>query len=254
MRANDELLDFTAPPVVEAVVSAEFMDLPELSATRLIDLQREWIEEYPELELRDALPPMALVGPVFQLTNQPSLRIWAVNQASGMLAQLQSNRIAVNWRALDGVPGYPRYARLRDEFEKRWRLVGATLPAGELPTPTTVEFAYVNRIELGDTEVMETFVNWSATTDLGDRVADDFRVVRRVASEGMPDRELKVIGHAGDDIAIGRPVLTLNIEVKAVVGPVLDDWMAVIDQCHLDARRAFQAITTEAAHNRWGKR
>lgn len=247
-------MDFSTPPVAEAVIAAEFPDVPELSAVRLIELQREWAEDYPELELRDALPPMAVVGPMFQFATQPSLRIWALNQASGMLVQLQSNRIAVNWRALEGGAPYPRYESLRNEFDKRWRSLGAATPTGVLPAPTTVEFVYVNRIELDDTDVMETFVKWGAAADSGERVVDEFRAVRLISSPEMPDRELKVIGRAAGDPSAGKAVLSLNIEVRSVVGPVVADWMGVVDQCRLDARRMFQSITTEQAHEKWGKR
>jgi uncharacterized protein (TIGR04255 family) len=117
---RDGLPKFDHPPVIEAVLSIEFVPIPGLDNYRLSRLQGEWEAEYPSIAEGPGVPPSPAdsVGlPMFnfRLEDGPR-RFRAVSTDGTSLVQTQSDRLILNWVKVDEgtYPGY--FDSLRTEF------------------------------------------------------------------------------------------------------------------------------------------
>jgi uncharacterized protein (TIGR04255 family) len=89
-------------------------------------------------------------GLKLQLTQDPACRLQIRNRDNDRMIQLQNGRLHFNWMGKTGVP-YPRYAKVRDEFEwamQRFVEFAAQEQVGEF-RPNQWEVTYVNHIQKG---------------------------------------------------------------------------------------------------------
>ena len=121
---GQDLAFFAKSPVVEVAVGVEFLQLPGLSAVRMVQLHDLWGKDFRGLQEQPALPPTAPIdgqgGFQFQIGNVlPPLRLWMLSDTEDELLQLQNDRLFLNWRKTsEGDPRYPRYPHLRDVYQQ----------------------------------------------------------------------------------------------------------------------------------------
>ena len=88
-------------------------------------------------------------GVRFQFVQTPPLpRYWFLSPDKASLVQVQSDRFALNWRQALGGETYPRYRRLRPEFERRFRTFLEVASSDEQnAVPTWCELTYINHVD-----------------------------------------------------------------------------------------------------------
>ena len=121
-----DTLNFKSPPVVEVVLSAQFVPLPLFTAPYIGLLWQKFKQEYPVSQqhaplghITEAFGVTDLIPPAmnFQfLTALPTPRCFFLSKDGGRIIQIQSDRIIQNWRKIGSEP-YPRYEQLCSEFE-----------------------------------------------------------------------------------------------------------------------------------------
>ena len=124
----DEGLPFyNAPPVVETVLGVQFEPLEKFSNAHLGIFWKSLGEEWANVS--DAAP----IEPVFEsfdahkkwshpeiqlrLSAQTHMRIQIKNVHDDRMIQLQNGRLHLNWRQSSPERHYPRYTKVREEFE-----------------------------------------------------------------------------------------------------------------------------------------
>lgn len=155
------LPDFENPPVAEVVLSAQFEPLEHFQVPHIGLLWQEYRAELPKLEEHSPLAhiieqfgPTSLARDdvhVEVTTSPPRPRCWFLNERQTVLIQVQSDRFAHNWRRVEGEQPYPRYERIRQDFEKSWQAFEAFVDREKLGrlVPDQCEIAYVNVIPVG---------------------------------------------------------------------------------------------------------
>jgi uncharacterized protein (TIGR04255 family) len=173
------LPDYERPPLVEVVLSAQFVPLPRLTIAHLGLLWARFRAEFPVVEER---PPLGQVVETFDagsapqaevsfkvMDRPPSPRLWFLKDDQSELIQVQENRLIHNWRKMGAGDAYPRYERIRDRFRAELVQFESFLSdegLGEF-TPDQAEVTYVNHIVAGDgwtthDELHRVFCQWRA--------------------------------------------------------------------------------------------
>lgn len=250
-------VDFDNPPVRETVIAFEYQRIPGLRTRELVHLQDSWQGEFTRFEDMPPIPSLpAGPGPQFVVSDEAEpLRLWSIDDSRGRLLQLQTDRLILNWRAGADLLRYPRYASLRTEFATRWgsmceQLTGLGLSA---PRPERVEFTYVNEIDDSDghvwTEALAVSVAHPSRLP-GDDGLMAFHMSRPVAGgDGAMAGAISVNARRTSTSGPSTMVVSTRLEVATSADP-----FAVLDLAHEMSLTTFEALTTEEAHRRWGRR
>jgi uncharacterized protein (TIGR04255 family) len=257
--ATAALPDFEDPPIVEALASVEFQQLP-LSTLDLGDLVRRWLTEYPQLSEQPVLPPTTAFGPAngpLQFTwggAVPSVRFWAESADSQWLAQLQGDRVVINWRRVDERK-YPGFNAL---FERVTSLVTGLVDfvaelGREAPVPLLAEYTYVNRIEAAPSEYTYSIFTEPRRAIPGVELYTGFRMVREVESE-LGRAELTITGEPIPELAAQSAVaLNETTRVFLTSNSSPDTIGQAIRFAHETSRTAFTAVTSLEMQQQWGR-
>jgi uncharacterized protein (TIGR04255 family) len=147
---------FGNPPVVEVALSIMFDTLPAYRAAHAGLLWQRIRDQFPDTEDLPEIPPTieepsgpASAPPRLELMERPRVRTWFRSADGTQLVQVQSNRLAYNWKKGSAEHHYPSY----DEVEGGFRQV---LPIfeefvskeglGKIEA-TQAELTYVNHIQ-----------------------------------------------------------------------------------------------------------
>ncbi len=156
----DHLVTFKQPPVTEVALGVQFsesvVDLEVLAA-----YSAQLSRDFPKRQQLEPLAPAREVfgaepsAPTFTIELVPAYvmpRTWFLSEDERHLVQLQGDRLIVNWRKRDPSDTYPRYARLRPNFEERLsELRGCLADARRAdPAVSLVEVTYVNELAWPD--------------------------------------------------------------------------------------------------------
>ncbi len=262
------LPNFDQPPVVEVACGVKFRKVPELNGIRLAPLYDLWKSDLPVIEEQATLPSTEAAsgssGPTIRI-DFPSLReirYWFLSEDAKDLVQLQPDRLIVNWRGQGDGVDYPRFGYILKTLTQRATELSSFV---EEHFRTKLEFlhvelSYINSLHTDGTsrwDLGDIFHTWPdfATHHLGrpenSQIAFDFPI--ESASTGR-DFFLRVSIEPGV-IGNGTPgtFLTMTAQGKPAetsIEGVVDS----IKEAHDHLVRSFAEITTEAAHERWGKR
>ena len=117
--------------------------------------RRERTSTYPN-GVRDVWHPQ-VARPMFQLQallSPPVARYWFEKAGKPDLLQIQQDRLIHNWRLGDGAVAYPRYEKVKADFEKEIQAFSKWLQAenlGEIQ-PNQCEVTYSNLIDFNESD------------------------------------------------------------------------------------------------------
>jgi uncharacterized protein (TIGR04255 family) len=265
MSAPEEsIVDFDAPPVAEVSLAVEFGAQVLDTAQILGNFWGPIRADYPKIQQQQPLPPMEqdfeVPTPTRMVFNfaGPDSRYWFVSLEGTEVIQVQSNRLAYNWRKLPPSEEYPRYGYVRERFERA--LTGLLGIAEERAVPTWCEISYVNPI---------------FTTRVGEPRPDLSSILRRVAPVAFSSLPQIPINTAlaerylikRDD---GEPYAWFHVDAQAHVDeaqalgyqlqllmggkPLTTDAagvLAFLDDGRERIVKTFQDLTTPEMHEMW---
>ena len=155
MADRSQLPEYGQPPVVEVALAIEFKQSVDFSALDLRRLADAWKDVLPRAGERPLLPRMGLpsenlLDTLFEIeetTSNPP-RLWLQSEAGDRVAQIQHDRLVVNWRKGSQAGDYPGYEIIRESLQDSWRRLAdvcAELGHDE-PTPFLCEVQYINHL------------------------------------------------------------------------------------------------------------
>ncbi|MEI6623818.1 MAG: TIGR04255 family protein [Actinomycetes bacterium] len=247
-------LDYDAPPVTEAVLGFEFEAIQELDPWHFVNIHSIWAAKYPRHSVQIPVPPSGFEGGTgFDPITQQ--RYWFEGELSGLLIQIQSDRLILNWRALDNGTAYPRYSVLRGEFLGLWDDFESYLQRSGLGLPDVrfVEFTYVNHIPSGAPLAQMLKVLRDEPPSLPGAFGPLAIQMKRVI-HGDPG-----VSAAGDLLIMAstdgaKHPSNITLVTRLSAGDPALAVASILDEAHETGRNAFTAITTDFAQDGWGKR
>lgn len=267
---SDPLPEYDRPPVVESILGVQFEPLGSLKSAHLgvywKSLGPEWsrVSDAPPLEPQfERFGASAAWGRLaFQLRlgQTPDVRLQIRNDASRMI-QVQNGRFHFNWL---GGAEYPRYPRVREEFDAaldHFRRFLAEEGLGEFRA-NQWEITYVNHIPRGTV--------WSSPRDWG-----FFRPLANTtgAAEGVPLESFGGEWHYEIAPQIGRlhiqwqhgqrsepegeDVVILTLTARGPARPTEEAGLSLsdgLDRGRDAIVRSFKALMSDEANRFWGLR
>lgn len=261
------LPEYTNPPVVEVALAIEFKQSVGFGALDLGRLAEAWHDILPHAQERPLLPKMGipaegLLDTLFEIeetANNPP-RLWLQNESADRVAQIQHDRLVVNWRTGDGTGSYPRYGTIRDSMSDSWRrLTIACAERGyDNPIPFLCEVQYINH--LGPDQ------GWHSPQDTPRLIkpwrgmsGDDFLPKEHLDGFNLhchfpEEREgyLTISGWTSDESELKLMQLNFTSRGRALAEN-LESSLDFMDTAHVWIVRGFTAVTTSEAHAIWGR-
>lgn len=262
---------FDHPPVVEVALSIQFEGLGVPGSVlafywETIHESFPYFEEQPQLSpiSEDFGPPRPQEFSVELVDRPPSPRLWLISEDQSRLLQLQSDRIAYNWRRRDEEAPYPHYEAIRAELDHHWEGIRALVSkkGGGPLTPTWCEVAYVNVIRTGK--------NWTNHSQLAQVLRlsseaafsflpapDDQSATARFtlrSASGSPYGRLVAVAEPAFDSATLSPVLRLTLTARGFArGDGELGELGFLETARTWIVEGFADLTTEAMHEEWGR-
>jgi uncharacterized protein (TIGR04255 family) len=264
---------FSSPPVVEVALSVMIDPLGEFKAAHVGLLWNEFRDRFPKTNDQPPLDtpeeveaePRKQLGPTLQFEpiRMPMLRTWFLNNDETELLQIQSDRVARNWRRANTTQPYPSYDNIKEPFKTDLNLVRHFVESngiGDLK-PKQCEVTYVNHIVAGEgwnthADLGRVLVNWNAPTHAFLPEIEDARLAWRYvirdkkAFIGRLHVSLQPAYRSKDGADTEIFVLTLTARGKPV-GKGLDGAFAFLDLGHEWIVRGFKDLTTLEMHQIW---
>ena len=151
--------DFIHPPVIETVLSAQFVPIEGFT---LPHVGLYWKTIRGEFERFESKPPIGHIKESFSTgtivkdlsfsffnSGEIPFRAWFLDKNGNQILQVQKDRFIHNWQKISGDEIYPRYESVRGKFQTEWDRFNAFLKKEGLPSPeiNQCEVTYVNHIE-----------------------------------------------------------------------------------------------------------
>ena len=257
-----ELPSFRNPPVAEVVLGAQLAE-PWISGPTLGALWDELLLDFPQHASQPPLPPIEerfdAPSIVMQLQfGSPGVRDVLTSADGERLVQLQSDRIAYNWRKIAPDADYPRYDTIIAPFEQLTdRVLGRcpnAVPRGR--EITWVEVIYVNHIETDPQDEAHRFpekiLGLAALPELTSEVtSEDFSLARRFL---LPNRAGRLYVESSSAIGgqDGRKIMLLTLTARVAVA-IIGDLRSALDLGHATIVRTFADITSKKFQADWGR-
>ena len=255
------------PPLVEVAVSLQFEPPVGLNGAHLGAFWYTRRRDFPSVRTAPPIPPAhesfgapwQLLSPSIRIAlNESEHRVQMTSSDEQWMAQVQENRVVVNWRKGDS--GYPRYEATRDRLLAVWQHWREFVIA-ELKTDCRAqlwEITYVNRIAEGRL--------WRELADWPDVFpglwGKDFRLganTNLVAVHGSwvldypkQDAEARLyvepkLGQSAD----GQRLLLLNLTARGRVRS--DDVAQSLEPGHELIVTTFDGLASAAAQQEWNR-
>ena len=267
------LPSYERPPVVEVVLGVQFDALPGFTSGHLgwfwkSKLDNTWgkAADAPRLpDVFEGFSPQKTAWVPRRIRIQiagesgPD-RLQISNTADDRMIQVQDTRFVYNWIKKNGV--YPRYPSILAEFDRYYALFlefSITAGLSEI-RPNHWEVTYVNRIPSGD--LWNTPSQWhsivpglfSPAYQYGGTSFESLNGEWRSVVQNNQAR-LHVVAHYQDarssnEDDAGDLVLNLTARGRVTESQTLSDGLNL---GHETIVRAFDDMTSEAAHTHWGK-
>ncbi|CZT36111.1 TIGR04255 family protein [Rhizobium sp. 9140] len=268
MRSRD-LPEFDNPPLNEMIVGVQFNPAETYSQIRAGEVWSLFKKRYP---LHEEHPPLLPQFETFGLPAPPQFgfnmvnggqhdRFWFLTPDRRELIQFQEDRLLHNWRQVDGAPTvkYPRFENILDKFsEEATELSRYFSSIGSRPiTFNQAEITYTNHIVLNNSDIGSTHVDYLNVLNL-ERVVDPDDIVfimRRVLSNGEnPFARLIVEAKTAVHNQTFQRMVVLSLTVRGnPPDGSLEDVLWFLKLGHEVIVEEFTAITTDYAHEVWGR-
>jgi uncharacterized protein (TIGR04255 family) len=259
-------VSFARPPVIERVLSVQFEPLG-MTAGHLgwfwkSYLDAGWTKSSNAPPLPDQFESFIKTGsirlPEFRFETRDSIpvdRLRISNENGDRMLQIQDTRLIFNWiRKNDD---YPRYPDLKAEFENHFaaflRFTDASL-LGPI-RPNQWEVTYVNHIPAGS--LWTTPADWPEVIPkllrpIGDIAGTRFERMAGEWHSEIPDKRgrlhLQIQFHQRE----AENILIFNLTARGPSGKDETVWEK-LDLGHDSIVQAFDEVTSQSAHEAWGK-
>lgn len=266
--------NFKNPPVTEVVLGLQFEPLHDFKTTHVGELHAIYEADYPIVSEHSLLGPkfenfntdaFAPSRMVFNLVDNKAIpRVWFASKDDSNLLQLQRDRFIHNWRRKEPseeIP-YPRYEKIRDEFELRYKQFLKFLSNQNIPEPAVnqIEVTYVNLICCEDSDfsksMHEVFEFWNPdpqSSPLGEPESQKFVTTYLIKDDDKLIGRLSITSHTlirndnkkflrVDIIARGKPK---DVSLNGILGFMNLGRSKIVS--------GFDSLTTEKMHKIWGK-
>lgn len=265
----DNLPAYDSPPAVETLMGFYFAQFAGWNILYFGKLWALFEAGYPKGQvLPPILDPLMLSQSQIEFGQLP-FRAMFTNADDSQLVQVQASAFLRNWRKTADNQDYTHYAALKPKFQSDWTIFCEFLSANGLAAPQVfqAEVTYVNHLVRG--------VDWDSYSDLS-KIFKPFAPRVGVAKEGrlygyLPEAatvglnvgynlsqvgvSLQIACHSAVRKPDGKEVIQLTITAKGnLLNPEADALWTKLDQCHDAVILGFDDVTTEFAHNLWGKR
>jgi uncharacterized protein (TIGR04255 family) len=267
--ATHTIHDFIEPPVIETVLSVQFVPIEGFTLAH-VGLYWETIRE--EFERFETRPPLGHVketfsnnprdiGFSFSATNEIPFRAWFLDKQGNQIIQVQKDRFIHNWQKISGTEVYPRYENVSGKFQVEWERFNAFLAKEGLARPeiNQCEVTYVNHIEYekgwkGYGELSKVISLWSGKPS-GDFLRSPENINLNVTYR-IPDNLGRL--HVGMQPVLrardAKEILQLNLTARVVPTTTSPDevhkWL---DLGRVWVVEGFNDITTPEIRKAWGQ-
>ncbi len=263
--------DFDDPPVVETVLSVQFVPIDGFSIPH-VGLYHETIrKEFKRYETKPALghvqeifsPKVGIKEHTFsfRLSEEPPFRAWFLDEKGNQIIQIQKDRFIYNWQKIEGDEKYPRYQSIRNKFQAEWETFRSFLNRQGLKPPeiNQCEVTYVNHIEYekgwkGYGELSKVISPWSgvhSSNFLPNPENINLNVTYRLHdNQGRLYVAMQPVLRARD----AKEVLQLNLIARVVpASSNADDTLKWLDLGRLWIVEGFDSFTTVDIRKVWGQ-
>ena len=151
-RADDDIVRFENPPVIEVVCGIGFEEIEGYSSPQMGLFWNDIREQFPISEVKAPLPSPT-GGLKIDLNAPPQApRYFLRSNDRSELVQLQENRFLYNWIKTEEKPLYPRYSFTISQFNTLWKQFKGFLTREGLKSPVIRELRlqYVNHMIQGE--------------------------------------------------------------------------------------------------------
>lgn len=263
--------DFIEPPVVETVLSVQFVPIEGFTLAHIglywdtIRREFERFESKPPIghvkESFSAGPGVRDIGLSFSTSNEMPFRAWFLDKKGNQILQVQKDRFIHNWQKISGDEVYPRYESVRNKFQVEWDRFNAFLGKEGLARPeiNQYEVTYVNHIEYekgwkGYGELAKVISLWSGKHS-GDFLRSPENINLNVTYL-LPDNHgrlyvgMQPVLRARD----ATEILQLNLTARVVPSTTSsDEVLKWLDLGRLWVVEGFNDVTTPEIRKAWGQ-
>jgi uncharacterized protein (TIGR04255 family) len=164
---------FSEPPIAEVVCGIAFKPLKSLLAPHLGLFWSQLRSEFPVCrEVEPLVPTIESFDdeesrPMEDFSLPVLPRVWFVSKDQNGIIQIQRDRFLQNWRKVRPTDEYPRYTKVKEDFQNHINKLSAFLTENKLGTIELEqqEITYINHIYRG--------LGWNSLGDMG-KVFPDF--------------------------------------------------------------------------------
>lgn len=267
MSNQGGLPEYDRPPVVEVALAVEFKHSIDIRSLDLGLLASAWSDLLPRAEERPLQSQTGythddeLLDTLFGIEETASYppRLWMQNGAGDQVVQIQHDRLVVNW--LKGEGRYPRYVSIRDRLCDSWeRLGGVCNELGlDEPIPYLCEAQYINQLgsDQGWSSPEDTarlITLWRGLEDGGYLPRDHLSSFTfHCHFPDQRDGSLTIDGFCSGDPE-GEMKMTMNLTAHGrALSEDFESALQFMDCAHRWIVEGFTAVTTEYAHDIWGR-
>jgi uncharacterized protein (TIGR04255 family) len=254
------LPSFKDPPVIEVSFGIVFQRLIAMQSRHFGQFWVEQRNEYPKTS--DANPLLDISEVESQrlvvLSLPPLRRMMCVSENDQFVLQIQDTRVHLNWRKTKSDDRYPRYQNVLTRFEKVSSAFIEFIRRENIGQPQILryELSYFNhiRLEKDVARSVEDNIKLFQFSPITNSYISPPEAVNAVWRFAMPSQRgtATVTLNNGVDQSSGENLLVL---VLTCTGPISESYSATAwyDSAHEWIVRSFTDLTTERAHQLWGR-
>jgi len=269
--ATHTIHDFIEPPVIETVLSVQFVPIEGFTLAH-VGLYWETIrQEFERFETKPSLGHVKEsfsqgtnprdIALSFTASNEIPFRAWFLDKTGNQILQVQKDRFIHNWQKISGTEVYPRYESVRGKFQIEWERFNTFLAKEGLARPeiNQCEVTYVNHIEYekgwkGYGELAKVISLWSGKHSGGFLRSPEN--INLNVTYLLPDNHgrlyvgMQPVLRARD----AKEVLQLNLTARVVPTTTSpDEVIKGLDLGRLWVVEGFNDITTPEIRKAWGQ-
>jgi len=259
-----DLPDYRDPPIDEVVISVQFPPIEGFFDTHAGLYWQRVRQDYPRSESQprmegpiETAEPGQLIPMSLQLTPGQG-RVWLISADDDFLIQVQNTRFIQNWRRRQGE--YQHFEQLSNLFWANYTKFLEFLTEEGLTKPAVqqVEVSYVNWIPEQATDFLRP-ASVAAVSVLGSNgypdqqswiarysLESDRGLIQRLYVQSLPASRKDAPNVSGTQFA-------LTYRAARADGIELSELSELIGSARITIVTAFTDLTTEDAHQRWGR-
>lgn len=266
MPAGELMPTFQHPPITEVVCGLTFKPLKALLAPHVglfwASLRSDFPtcrEVEPLVPVIESFEPAATADPQQDFPFPLMPRIWFISKDNNGIIQVQRDRLMQNWRKVRATDEYPRYTKVKADFQSHIRDFSTFLAQNQLGSIDLeqLEITYINHIPQGE--------GWASMSEIA-KVFPDFswRTERSFLPlpEGAHSRTTFLLPNCVGRLHVaiqtatrrtdGLPVFVMELTVRGLPkNKALDEIWPWFDLAREWIVRGFTDLTGNAMHDYW---